>query len=46
MMCINEFDYEGKKISKNIYGVSGVGDARTIDVMYIPCIPKQLTPKN
>jgi len=42
---MNELDNKGKKIDLTLYGVSGL-DARTIDVTYIPCVPKQLTPQN
>jgi hypothetical protein len=42
---MNTTDDKGKVIPKLLFGVSGV-DARTLDVIFKPCIPKQLTPEN
>jgi hypothetical protein len=44
-MCMNDYDFEGKKISKTLFGITG-NNSRTLDMIFIPCIPKQLTPYN
>lgn len=41
-MCINDLDDQGNKLNKKIYGYTGV-DLRTIEINFIPCVPKQLT---
>ena len=41
-MCLDKFDKDGKPLNLNIYGVSG-NDARSIELGFIPCVPKQLT---
>jgi hypothetical protein len=41
-MCINDLDSYGKKFSKNLYGRQGSKN-RAMDLIAIPCIPKQLT---
>ena len=38
-MCLDEVDFKGNKINKNLYGIEG-STSRTIDVAIIPCIPK------
>ena len=44
-MCINEFDKDGKKFPRTVFGTSGT-EARTLDIMLITCLPKQLTQYN
>ena len=38
-MCLDKFDKDGKPLNLNIYGVSG-NDARSIELSFIPCVPK------
>ena len=38
-MCLDEVDFKGNKINKNLYGIGG-STSRSIDVAIIPCIPK------
>jgi hypothetical protein len=45
LMCMGEFDNNGVKVPKILYGMSGT-DSRSIDLNFIPCVPKQLTPEN
>ena len=44
-MCLDHVDSTGKKIDLKLFGQNGL-DAKTLDLNYIPCIPKQLTTKN
>jgi hypothetical protein len=45
ILCMDKYDKEGKEFPRNIFGETG-NDNRTIEIIYIPCIPKQLTPYN
>jgi hypothetical protein len=45
LMCMNELDDKGVKVNKRIYGATG-NSFKSIEVAFIPCIPKQITSKN
>ena len=38
-MCVDSFDKNGKPWDANLYGITGL-DARSLDINFIPCIPK------
>ena len=38
-------DSKGKEFPRTIFGVSGT-DSLSLEINYIPCVPKQLTPYN
>ena len=42
---MDKLDLKGKVIEKSIYGSHGA-DYRSIELLIIPCIPKQLTKEN
>jgi hypothetical protein len=44
-MCMDEFDYDGKKINFDLYGQLG-SDYRYVEMNVIPCKPEQLSLEN
>jgi hypothetical protein len=42
---MDKYDKEGKEFARTIFGTTGV-DTRSYEIIYIPCVPKQLTPYN
>jgi hypothetical protein len=45
IICMNKYDKKGKLIPRILFGNSGTS-SRSLDITYIPCVPKQLTPYN
>jgi hypothetical protein len=44
---MDKYDKEGKLFPRILYGNPGNGtNSRSLDITYIPCVPKQLTPYN
>jgi hypothetical protein len=46
MMCLDDLDLKGSQVKKNLFGVDDVHPHRRIDLVYLPCIPEQITPAN
>ena len=42
---MNELDDKGEKLNTKIYGATG-NSFKSIEVAFIPCIPKQITKEN
>jgi hypothetical protein len=46
LFCLNEKDIKGKPINYNLFGRDEVSKHRRLDIIFKPCMPKQLTKEN
>ena len=46
LFCLDNLDINGVQINKKLYGSTWVQENRSFGLIFIPCIPEQITEKN